>query len=1660
MTLSYSARPARPRQSHELPEAFLAFGVCAIFILTSLVPMIPTANADPTEIVNGDGNREIHWNFSDPANYTLSNTTVSGGHATLEWKNEKSVENTKGDYDQAVVKQNIDTTAYPGSVVIGYRPQPVTTLTFRPGPAVSKDTYIAQDNPGNNFGTSNILDFNSKTGAQKRPLLYFDVGSIPSNASIVNATIWLWVKTGQNSPFTFTVHALNSTYSELSADWTHYSATGLWNVSGGDYSTASYVQGEMTNTVGWHGYEIGALIEDWINGILQNRGLIFVAQSSTGMNTDKQVVSSDDGSNQTQWPTLRVNYTLKTGPGDLESMAIGPGTNATFTSVNWSGSVMSLATDEFNSNSLNPRWSWMRDPRSMGGTYDVGSTRPGWLRILGGPNTYSNTVVLKANYLYENITGDFTATTHLEEQFSANSMGAGMLLMYDQHNWVSIVKYGSGPSAKLWVSPYQDDVGLSGPQVAWSGLTSVYLAIDKTGSGAQINYSADGISWTPIYDYVPVHTFASRVTIGLEVYSNTATLPIVLFDYCRINSFTDTTTLQVETRLGNSTSLTDPSWTAWSGPLSSPATLDLTAKYIQYSVHLVSADGWTSPVFSGIEIHYERYAADGVVTTLEMTIPLLKRWVSIWTFEDYFGGVVSYNYSTDHGSYWTDLVNKYPNSVGSSSQSMIIRAFIHTSDTLSTPRLNLINATYSMSPATFYISAPSKVGAGVPFMITVSAKDEFNNTIPWTGDASLHARDSTGMLDATAELFITTISISGIGSSVLPGEKYFTAETITIMASDGTNAGLSDPIMILPGPVANVSISPSISAMDENTSRDFTATAYDIYGNVNSTASLSWSVDSVLGTINASSGRSVRLSVGAPFVTGNLSVSSSGHTDSLRITVIQMKFPPTILPIPRQVRDEDSEPWVLDLAPYISDPDDATSSLRYRITDQTIVTVEAGPGALNVTFRTLPDLNGVDNLTLVVTDPSGLSTRATIVVEIKPINDAPTIDRIDPLVVHYDVPYIYSMRYYVHDVDAPLDQLTLSVDATNAPHVLVDGLTLTFMYPVGFNGSTQLVDVRVSDGELSGSTTIQVTISWDQVPVLTNPLPDVTLDQGTSLLNAFDLDQYFRDPDMDVMFYAFGNSHVSIDIQMNHTVDFHAPNDWSGVEHVTFRATDSKGARVESTIKVTVIPVNQPPVISGVPDLVVHHDSQYDFDLAPYIHDLDGDREARTITTDDGHVTVNGTVMSLLYPQVMSGMKVQVMITVHDSGLLDSWTINVTVSDDYPPVLSHMMPDHSFYEDNQIDYPIGTDLKTFFADPDGGNLRFEAFVSTPNVTATTMTESGKWIVRFTPDLNYNGLSNLTIRAIEVTTGGIAENTVRLTVVPVPDAPEMRIPAKFNVTEGVQAIMDMSKMARDPDSQLSSLNFAVSGPFTELGDIRVQNSILILVFPKGFVPLGADAKEFSINITVYDETGLSSEAVMIVHVQRPLINSVAEPLSPWFIVGMIALASAAVGGIGIAILRRKKPFVIRDMMLIHNDGFLISRFASPHTGEIDEDVLSGMLTAVLNFVEDSMSSSQDQLKTFGFKEYQVLVSRGSKTFVAIVYEGDAPSDIDKPLNEFINKIEKIYRKKIAAWTGDIETDFAGAGVLLEAFVKEHDQGSGKKPLAGLWTHKQRPAVPEK
>ena len=331
-----------------------------------------------------------------------------------------------------------------------------------------------------------------------------------------------------------------------------------------------------------------------------------------------------------------------------------------------------------------------------------------------------------------------------------------------------------------------------------------------------------------------------------------------------------------------------------------------------------------------------------------------------------------------------------------------------------------------------------------------------------------------------------------------------------------------------------------------------------------------------------------------------------------------------------------------------------------------------------------------------------------------------------------------------------------------------------------------------------------------------------------------------------------------------------------------------------------------------------------------------------------------------------------------------------------------------------------------------------------NVTATVIQDGNDfWKVEFETTPNYYGASDLTIRAID-TSGAIVERTITLDIIPVPDAPVLELPISFTVIEGQQIVLSLGQYITDPDSQMESGDFTFEVHIASAGGdkqdyldcINTIPGMLLFEYPEGFMK--SHDEEFTIEVIVTDQTGKVGRGEMVIMLVKASKDSGWDPLL------LAAVVLATVGGVSgmgaIAWVRRKEPFVIQDMMLVHNDGFLIGRYLghSHVEGEIDQDVLSGMLTAVLNFVEDSMSTSHETLKTFGFRDYQVLVKRGTKSFAAVVFSGDLPDNIEKPVNEFLQTFEMVYKKKIMNWTGDIETDFAGVELLIQSFVKEHSK----------------------
>jgi tetratricopeptide (TPR) repeat protein len=111
------------------------------------------------------------------------------------------------------------------------------------------------------------------------------------------------------------------------------------------------------------------------------------------------------------------------------------------------------------------------------------------------------------------------------------------------------------------------------------------------------------------------------------------------------------------------------------------------------------------------------------------------------------------------------------------------------------------------------------------------------------------------------------------------------------------------------------------------------------------------------------------------------------------------------------------------------------------------------------------------------------------------------------------------------------------------------------------------------------------------------------------------------------------------------------------------------------------------------------------------------------------------------------------------------------------------------------------------------------------------------------------------------------------------------------------------------------------------------------------------------------------------------------------------------------------YVVEDVFLVHADGRLISHQSRKTLDQIDEDIFSGMLTVVQDFVKDSFRQrTKVGLKRLEFGESKILIERGSYVYLATVLMGEEPGLLPLYMAEIINEIERKYGDKLDKWTG--------------------------------------------
>ncbi len=149
------------------------------------------------------------------------------------------------------------------------------------------------------------------------------------------------------------------------------------------------------------------------------------------------------------------------------------------------------------------------------------------------------------------------------------------------------------------------------------------------------------------------------------------------------------------------------------------------------------------------------------------------------------------------------------------------------------------------------------------------------------------------------------------------------------------------------------------------------------------------------------------------------------------------------------------------------------------------------------------------------------------------------------------------------------------------------------------------------------------------------------------------------------------------------------------------------------------------------------------------------------------------------------------------------------------------------------------------------------------------------------------------------------------------------------------------------------------------------------------------------------------------------------------------------------LRKSLKFKVEHLYLIDRDSSIcIADIAGEGVSSLDSDAVSGMLSAIQSFVQDSFSQNEeDRLTDFKVGEYKVWLAHSPNAMLACVIFGNAPESLKHDLYDMLDGVRTDYAQELADFDGDSST-FAGIEDKLEPLLQlellEGDDGLISRP----------------
>ncbi len=536
-----------------------------------------------------------------------------------------------------------------------------------------------------------------------------------------------------------------------------------------------------------------------------------------------------------------------------------------------------------------------------------------------------------------------------------------------------------------------------------------------------------------------------------------------------------------------------------------------------------------------------------------------------------------------------------------------------------------------------------------PLTFALNASDVDSATINW----SISGAASNGS---------ATVSGTGTTQSVnyVPNQNFNGTDSFVVQVSDGSlNSTIAVTVTVnavndLP---EITSVAPVVAT--EGELYTYLPSATDVEGDALTwnvgTAPASMTVNSATGELNWTPAEGVT----SADVTLLVNDGGANVTQAFTITVTAVNNAPVITQgeSTSVTMSEDGAPTPFTLVLNATDSDHAGSELSWSVSSAaTNGTATVSGTGLSKTVNYAPGtgFSGADSFTIQVTDGE-LTDSIVVNVTVQAVNAAPVIDQGDTTTMTLDEDGSQTLSLSATDSDG--DALIWSVTSSASDGgVNVDTNGLVTYVPVADFYGNDTFTVQVSDSELTDSITVSVTVnSVNDAPVIAEGA-SVTLEVNEDSSDSVTFTA--SDADGDPLTWSISSGAVEGIVTQTGSEFSYAPAaDFNGSDSFVVQVSDGTATGI-STVNVTVIAVNDAPVVTSSPVTTANEYQVYAYDVAA--SDAEGDAVSYSLTNPPAGMVITSAGEIRWIPE--SAGTYSVVVNATDGSDTGTQSFDITVN--------------------------------------------------------------------------------------------------------------------------------------------------------------------------------------------------------------------------------------------------------------------------------------------------------------------------------------------------------------------------------------------------------------